>query len=188
MKLGQGNIFTGICLSTGGSASVHAGIYPQDQTGPPWTRPPWHQTPPDQTPQTRPPREADSSIWSMSGRYASYWNAFLFQKCVSRILSTGGCLLWGVSAPGGVSAPREGCLVWGGLLPGGSSSRGCLVQGGLLLGGAWSGGHSGGGAWSGGGVPGGDPPQTATAAAVRILLECILFFCLLCVMLSVIFM
>ena len=29
-------------------------------------------------------------IRSLSGRYASYWNAFLFQKCVSRILSTGG--------------------------------------------------------------------------------------------------
>ena len=33
-----------------------------------------------QTPQTRqtPPPEADSSIRSTSGRYASYWNAFLF--------------------------------------------------------------------------------------------------------------
>ena len=27
---------------------------------------------------TPPPPEADSGIWSMSGRYASYWNAFLF--------------------------------------------------------------------------------------------------------------
>ena len=25
-----------------------------------------------------PPQEADSGIWSMSSRYASYWNAFLF--------------------------------------------------------------------------------------------------------------
>ena len=74
-------------------------------TNPPGSRPPWDQTPPDQadtppgtrpprdqTPQTRqthprdqtplgpyPPREADSSIRSTSGRYASYWNAFLLQ-------------------------------------------------------------------------------------------------------------
>ena len=27
------------------------------------------------------PREADSGIRSMSGRYASYWNAFLFEFC-----------------------------------------------------------------------------------------------------------
>ena len=51
-KLGQGNIFTGVCLSTGGSASVHAGIYPPDQTLPP---PP---SPRDQTlPEQDPPQE-----------------------------------------------------------------------------------------------------------------------------------
>ena len=77
-----------------------------DTTTPPRIRPPWirHHQPPDQTPpQIRPPRirhhhppdqtpprtrqtppirhppwEADSSIRSTSGRYASYWNAFLF--------------------------------------------------------------------------------------------------------------
>ena len=49
---------------------------PQEQT-PSWEQtplgadPPWEQTPP-------PPQEADSSIRSTSGRYASYWNAFLF--------------------------------------------------------------------------------------------------------------
>ena len=44
----------------------------------PWTRqtpPQTRQTPPDLA---DPPREADSSIRSTSGRYASYWNAFLF--------------------------------------------------------------------------------------------------------------
>ena len=52
---------------------------PQGQT-PPRSRPPPEQTPPgsrhplEQTP----PQEADSDIQSMSGRYASYWNAFLF--------------------------------------------------------------------------------------------------------------
>ena len=49
---GQGNVFTGVCLSTGGrvSASVHAGMpTPPDQADPPGTRwnPPWtRQTPP----------------------------------------------------------------------------------------------------------------------------------------------
>ena len=84
-----------VILSTGGegSASVPA---PLDQADPPRTRdPPTRQTSPRtrQTPGTRdpptrqtppedqadpPPREADASIRSMSGRYASYWNAFLF--------------------------------------------------------------------------------------------------------------
>ena len=49
---------------------------------PPWEQiPPWEQTPPRSrhTPQTKyTPLEADSGIRSMSGRYASYWNAFLF--------------------------------------------------------------------------------------------------------------
>ena len=54
-----------------------------------WDIPPLHQTPrpspqvpdpPGPPPQTIPPREADSSIRSTSGRYASYWNAFLFVK------------------------------------------------------------------------------------------------------------
>ena len=56
------------------------------------------------------------------------------------------------------------------------------VHGGLLRGGAWSRGVPGPmgvpgprGMPAPGGVPGGDP-QTATAAAVRILLECILVF------------
>ena len=59
---------------------------PWDQADPPWQEretPPWtRQTPPAggrSHPQTRQtPREADSRIWSTSGRYASYWNAFLF--------------------------------------------------------------------------------------------------------------
>ena len=61
---------------------------PRDRENPPGPRenPPDQGEPPDQadTPQTRetppptPPREADSRILSTSGRYASYWNAFLF--------------------------------------------------------------------------------------------------------------
>ena len=96
---GQGNGFTGVCLSTGGrvSASVHAGIpdppgtrqadppgtrqadTPRDQAG----RPPWDKAdppgpdrhPPDQA--DTPPDQTDCSIRSTSSRYASYWNAFL---------------------------------------------------------------------------------------------------------------
>ena len=100
---GQGNVFTNVCLSTGGRvpASVHAGMPdpPGSVRHSPWTRqtpPRPGRHPPDQapspprdwtdTPQTRhppgpgrhPPQEADSSIRSTSGRYASYWNAFLF--------------------------------------------------------------------------------------------------------------
>ena len=80
-----------------GTPSDQAGT-PQDQT-PPWTRqvhppdqagtPPRDQTPPGtrhppgpgrySPPGTRhPPGTADSGIRSTFGRYASYWNAFLF--------------------------------------------------------------------------------------------------------------
>ena len=77
---GQGNVFTGVCLSTGGEgvclSACWDAIPPRDQGDPP---PPDHSdTPPDQA---DPPREADSSIRSTSGRYASYWNAFLFSDC-----------------------------------------------------------------------------------------------------------
>ena len=86
-KLGQGNVFTGVCLSTGGrvSASVHAGMPdppPRPGTPPRADTPPGPGTPPRSRlpPGTRhtPPPGADSSIRSTSGRYASYWNALLF--------------------------------------------------------------------------------------------------------------
>ena len=60
---------------------MHAGI-PPPRADPPRSRhPPGADTPPEQTlpPQWQtPPREADSSIRSTSGRYTSYWNAFLY--------------------------------------------------------------------------------------------------------------
>ena len=64
---GQGNIFTLVCHSVhrgGVLPQCMLGYHPPDQTTPPRPDPP-------------PPREADSSIRSTSGRYASYWNTFL---------------------------------------------------------------------------------------------------------------
>ena len=66
-----------VILLTGGSASVHAGIPPPPQSQSkhlPGSR----HLPGAHTPlgADTPPR-ADSGIRSMSGRYASYWNAFL---------------------------------------------------------------------------------------------------------------
>ena len=55
---------------------------PPDQTPPPrhGEPPQTRHPPPDQTPPRHgdPPQEADSGIRSTIGRYASYWNAFLF--------------------------------------------------------------------------------------------------------------
>ena len=50
-------------------------------------RPPRQGEPPHRTRQT-PPREEDCSIRSMSGRYASYWNAFLFVKWCCDVITT----------------------------------------------------------------------------------------------------
>ena len=89
---GQGNIFTPVCHSVhGGGLCLNAcwDTNPPDQAPAPRNRhPQGADTPPPGTPQTRHPRtrhpprpgtpqEADSSIWSTSGQYASYWNAFL---------------------------------------------------------------------------------------------------------------
>ena len=91
---GQGNIFTPVCHSVhrGGMSEAdppgrHTPPPPSRHTPlragtPPIGTPPLGRyTPPAGTPpQTRPPppsREAHASIRSMSGRYASYWNAFL---------------------------------------------------------------------------------------------------------------
>ena len=62
-------------------------------TTPPRSRPPQSRHPPgaDTHPpreQTTPPREADSGIRSTSGRYASYWNAFLFTRVLTMIPAT----------------------------------------------------------------------------------------------------
>ena len=64
-----------VCPQGGGvSASVHARIPPPRSRPPPGTRQ-THAPPPDQA--DTPPQEADYRIQSMSGRYASHWNAFL---------------------------------------------------------------------------------------------------------------
>ena len=97
---GQGYVFTRVCDSVHrGGVSPGRHLPPRDQadtppldqadTPPRPGRPPGpgrppqtRQTPPDQAdppgPGRPPPREEDCSIRSMSGRYASYWNAFLF--------------------------------------------------------------------------------------------------------------
>ena len=63
-KLGQGNVFTGVCgsVNVGGSASVHAGIPTQWEQTPPKSRhhlgpdqTPLGPDPPDQTPQEQTP-------------------------------------------------------------------------------------------------------------------------------------
>ena len=93
----QGNVFTRVCHSVhrGGvclSACWDTTPPPQEQTNPPEADTPWKQTPPrsrhppwgrhpleaDTPREQTPPQEADSSIQSTTGRYASYWNAFLF--------------------------------------------------------------------------------------------------------------
>ena len=67
---GQGYVFTHVC------DSVHGGGLPQCMLG--YHTTPWEAHPPGGTPPgSTPPRDADSGIRSMSGRYASYWNAFL---------------------------------------------------------------------------------------------------------------
>ena len=82
---GQGYVFTRV------GDSVHRGGLPQCILGyhpcPPWSRPPrsrppWEQTPHPPGADTHTPRGADSSIRSMSGQYASYWNASLLTVCI----------------------------------------------------------------------------------------------------------
>ena len=77
-KLGQGNIFTSVCLSTGGRGVCLSACW---DTHPP----PGADHPPSGADPPPPPREADCSIRLTSGRYASYWNAqaFYFQRTAS---------------------------------------------------------------------------------------------------------
>ena len=90
--LGQGNVFTGVCLSTGecvctsGSRAVCAsvsrgvcasgsgGVHTPPPRTPQDTHPPIH-TPPDT--QTSLDTHAHAHTRSRGGRYASYWNAVL---------------------------------------------------------------------------------------------------------------
>ena len=122
-KLGQGNVFTGVCdsVNRGGvpgqvpprtryppspqtrypltrySPPPGPGTPPRPGTPPPGTRySPPDQVPPDQVlppDQVHPPDQVlpplgpgtpPPQIQSMSGRYASYWNAFLFQYILGK--------------------------------------------------------------------------------------------------------
>ena len=82
-KLGQGNVFTGVCDSVHRGGVCMLGYHPpgadtasRSRHPPGVDTPPLEQTPPPQS--RHPPWEADSGIRSTSDRYASYWNAFLF--------------------------------------------------------------------------------------------------------------
>ena len=88
-SLGQGNIFTPVCHSVhgGGLSQCMLGCHPPPRadTPPPLAAdtprqqtPPRADTPREQTPP--PPSRACWEIWSMSGRYTSYWNAILLFK------------------------------------------------------------------------------------------------------------
>ena len=67
-KLRQGNVFTTGCHSVQGRGLPHTLLRDQRQT------PPWANTPPGRDT----PCVVHAGIWFTSGRYASYWNAFLF--------------------------------------------------------------------------------------------------------------
>ena len=68
----EGYVFTGVCLSTGGSAPLHAGIH-TPRADIPGQTPPWADTPPGQTPPGQtPPCAVHAGIRSTSGRYPSH--------------------------------------------------------------------------------------------------------------------
>ena len=89
---GQGNIFTPVCHSVhGGGVGLPECMLGYHPPGLDTTTPPGPDTPPREE---TPPR-ADSSIRSASGRYASFWNAFLFHYvCVVMNLSN---MRWSVT-------------------------------------------------------------------------------------------
>ena len=96
----EGYVFTGVCLSTGGGGCLSAcwDITPPRSRHPPVADPPpppRSRHPPEQTlPQEQTPPKADTPPEQTSppryghccGRYASYWNAFLFYCGLSNLL------------------------------------------------------------------------------------------------------
>ena len=74
-------LLVSVILSTGEGVclSVCWDTTPREQTLPRADHPPSRHPPGADTPQ-----KADSSIRSMSGRYASYWNAFLFAYKITK--------------------------------------------------------------------------------------------------------
>ena len=95
-------LLVSVILLTGGSASVHAGIPPplREACAPRKHASPWEaSTPPEactplqkQAPSRKHAHPHPPGIPSMNGRYASYWNAFLFMRrifVVTRFLLRG---------------------------------------------------------------------------------------------------
>ena len=100
-KLRQGNVFTLVCHSVHGGRGPLSGRPPPTETprtetpqtetpwtetprtetplnrDPPRTETPWTETPQTETPWTETPGQRPPCTVT-SGRYASYWNAFLF--------------------------------------------------------------------------------------------------------------
>ena len=81
-SLGQGNIFSSVCQEfCSRGARKYLGRYPPFEQVPPSGRytPLWAGTPPGSS--------ACWEIWATSGRYASYWNAFLLRfKCIYKVI------------------------------------------------------------------------------------------------------
>ena len=166
-----------VCPQGGGSAQCMLGYHLPEADTPPKRQNSRRQTPP---PEADPP-EADTppprSSRSMSSRYASYWNAFLFQLIFTahkRSLGQGNvftdvCLSTGGrgSASRGSASVGEGVCIQGGR--GSASKRGdvCIQRG-------WA---RGGGLHQGVGqtpLPQHGLRDTVNKRTVRILLECIL--------------
>ena len=144
-SLGQGNMLTGVCLSTGGCMVLGRGV---NGPGGAWSR----------------RCMVGGDAWSRGGAWSRGVGVhggdppqqllllvvrilleciLVSQACV--ILFTGGvpglggvCLVWGVHGPRGVcawsgGAWSQGGLVWGGLVPGGCLVPGVSGPGGVLL-------------------------------------------------------
>ena len=91
-SLGQGNIFAPVCHSVHrwGEGMPQCMLGYHHHPVPPDHAPPWGHAPPTPAPPDHahtPPRRACWQIRSTRGRYASYWNAILFNiilKIISR--------------------------------------------------------------------------------------------------------
>ena len=89
-KLQKGNVFTPVCDSVHrrGRCTPPGQTPPLGRHTPRQTPPPLRQTPRADTPLGKTPPWADTPLRDghCSGRYAFYWNAFLFYNCIYYLL------------------------------------------------------------------------------------------------------